>query len=225
MSKQVSKHSEWAQVAKELEAEELKLASYDATLLDLLGSVKGRRILDYGCGPGILALVLTRGRADIQIYDISSDMRQLAGRKIGHDRGCGSIEEIPRNYFDCVICNLVLCIVGDEVVTEIARNLGDMASKEGTIYTGFCNPMIFNLEETQLDLREPTGQGYGENHQYRKTKKEGGYQILEEHRPLEWYEETFANSGLVVLGKHFTQEYELKGNHIKDFVIFEMRGE
>jgi len=223
MSKLISKHSEWARVAKELEAEDLKLASYDGTLLGLLGDAKGRRILDYGCGPGVLASALIRGRADIQIYDISPDMRYLAGEKIGHDRVCNSVEEIPRDYFDCVICNLVLCIVGDEVVPEIARNLGDMASKEGKIYTGFCNPLIFNVEESQLDLREPTGQGYGENHQYRKTKKEGGYQIFEEHRPLEWYEETFKDSGLVVLGKHFTPEYELKGNHIEDFVIFEMR--
>ena len=181
--------------------------------------------MDYGCGPGVLASALSRGGADIQIYDISPDMRHLAGEKIGHDRVYNSIGEIPRDHFDCVICNLVLCIVGDEVVSEIVRNLGDMASKEGTIYTGFCNPKIFNVEESQLDLREPTGQGYGENHQYRKIKKEGGYQIFEEHRPLEWYEEAFTNSGLVVLQKHFTPEYELKGNYIEDFVIFEMKRE
>ena len=42
MSILISKHSEWARVAKELEAEDLKLASYDGTLLDLLGDAKGR---------------------------------------------------------------------------------------------------------------------------------------------------------------------------------------
>lgn len=225
MSKQVPTNSEWALVAKELEAEELKLASYDVALLDLLGDVRGRKILDYGCGPGILASALLRGGADIQIYDISPDMRQHAGRKIGRDRVYSSIGGVPMNYYDHVICNLVLCVVGDEIVPEIAGNMKEVTRNEGTIYVGFCNPMIFDVKESLLDIRRPTGQGYGENHQYSKTKKEGDYQIVEEHRPLEWYEETFIKSGLVVLEKHFTHEYELNGILIEDFVIFEMRRE
>ncbi len=222
MAKCITQQSKWAEVAAELEAEHLKLASYDTTLVELLGNVEEQSILDYGCGPGVLALALARAKADVRAYDISYDMRTFAGEKIGSHRVYASIDEIPKGYFDRVICNLVLCIVSDEVVSNIAANLGDVVNHTGRVYTGFCNPKIFRVAESHLDVREPTGQPYEENHRYRKTKKEGGYHIVEEHRPLEWYEETFSKSGLTVLERHFTPTYQFHGETIEDFVIFEM---
>lgn len=222
MTKHISQQSQWSQVANELMAENLKLASYDRTLIDLLGDVEGQAILDFGSGPGVLAYALSRARADVHAYDISKEMRKLAGDKIGQKNVYASVEEIPRNYFAKVICNLVLCIVSDDIVPSIARNLRDVVNDTGRVYAGFCNPRIFNVAESQLDLRESTGQPYEENHKYKKTKKEGGYHITEEHRPLEWYEQTFADSGLTVVKKHFTPQYQMHGRTIEDFVIFEM---
>lgn len=222
MSKLISEQSEWARVAKELEAENLKLASYDSTLLDLLGDVRGKKLIDYGCGPGVLASALQRGGADIRAYDISEKMRVHCGDKIGHDRVYVSVDAIPQNYFDGVICNLVLCIVNEDEVRKISRNIRDVLHQEGRVYIGFCNPFIFNVPESRLDLRDQTEQSYEKNHRYWKTKKEGEYRIIEEHRPIEWYEQIFTKSGLIVLNKHFTQEYELKGRKIKDFIIFEL---
>ena len=43
----VAEQKEWNKVSKELEAENLKLAYYDDTLVPLLGDVKGKKILDY----------------------------------------------------------------------------------------------------------------------------------------------------------------------------------
>mgnify|MGYP001033257994 CR=1 FL=1 len=57
---------------------------------------------------------------------------------------------------------------------------------------------------------------------YMKTKKEGEYQIIEMHRPIEWYEKVFSEVGLNVKDKHFTPAYELKGKTIEDFVILEL---
>lgn len=222
MAKSIAKQTEWARVTQELEAEDLKLASYDRTLLELLGEVSGKLLLDYGCGPGVLASALQRRGADIRTYDISEKMRESCGDKIGRERVYASVDAIPKHYFDGVICNLVLCIVDEDEVARISRNVGDALHEEGMAYIGFCNPLIFNVPESQLDVRDQTGHSYEENHCYWKTKKEGGYRIREEHRPIEWYEEMFTQSGLHVLHRHFTPLYELQGRGIRDFIIFEL---
>ena len=223
MSTSISEQSEWARVSKELEAENLKLASYDSTLLDLLGNVMGKRLLDYGCGPGVLASALQRGGADIRAYDISEEMRKLCGDKIGHERVYVGVDAIPQENFEGVICNLVLCIVNEEEVRKISRNITDVLQQEGRAFIGFCNPLIFNVAESRLDLRKQSEHNYEENHRYWKSKKEGGYRIVEEHRPIRWYEQVFTEAGLIVLDKHFTLEYELKGRKIQDFIIFELK--
>lgn len=69
-------------------------------------------------------------------------------------------------------------------------------------------------------MREQTNYSYSENHQYKKVKKEGNYTIVEDHRPIEWYKTAFAKAGLAIRAESYTQEYNLKGNNIKDFIIF-----
>ena len=56
-----------------------------------------------------------------------------------------------------------------------------------------------------------------------KTKKEGRYQIIENHRPIEWYEKVYKMEGLKLVDIIFTPEYELKSRKIKDFIIFKLK--
>ncbi len=221
MSKLISRHSEWGAVAKELNAEKLKLASYDGPLLDQLGNVAGKKILDYGCGPGVLALALAKLGADIRVFDIDPKMLIFAGEKIGQDKVYTKAVDIPSSFFDVVICNLVLCINPDDEVRRIAQNIKKELKSGGTSYVGFCNPKIFDVPESRLDIRFFTGNKYEENHRYRKMKKEGWYEIVEDHRPIEWYENIFSECGLKIIGRHFTPEYEFNGRKINDFVILE----
>lgn len=218
----VAHQKEWNKVMKELDSENLKLASYDNTLVPLLGNVKGKKILDYGAGPGVLALGLSRLGADVKVWDINVDMREKSAQKIGKENVYQTLEDIPRGYFDFIICNLVLCIVPEDEVRAIVKNMAAMLNDQGQVFIGFCNPHIFQVAESQLDFRFPEGKKYEENHDYKKIKKEGGYQIIESHRPIEWYEDLYAKAGLKLVQEHFTPEYELKGNKIKDFIIFQL---
>ena len=218
----VARQEEWSKVLKELDAENLKPMSYDNTLVPLLGNVRGKKILDYGAGPGVLALGLQRLGADVKIWDINPEMREEAEQKIGSGNVYHFLEDIPCGFFDFVICNLVLCIVPEVEVQNILRNIAFMLNDHGQAFIGFCNPLIFQIEETQLNLRFPTEHTYEENHDYRKIKKEGGYTIIESHRPIAWYEKIFRDAEFRILGEHFTPEYELKGKKIRDFVIFQL---
>lgn len=214
---------EWSKVSSELEQEVAKLKSYDTTLLSVLGVIKGKKMLDYGSGPGVLASVLTREGADVHAYDISEDMRQQTGQKIGHKNVYATKEAISDNHFDVTICNLVVCIVTDDEVSTIAKTAAEKTKDDGAIYVGFCNPLIYDCPESQLDIRHQTEHGYDENHVYRKTKKEGNYDILEMHRPLSWYETIFKEAGLDIVRTHFTSAYEFKGRSLQDFAIVELK--
>ncbi len=224
--KTISMEKEWGKVARELEAEELKLQSYDPTLLKLCGDVGGKRILDYGPGPGILAYALQKLRAEVQAFDISAEMRQACAQKIGMRNVYDSVAKIPKNSYDIVVCNLVLCINDGEETVFIVRNIRDELKPSGFALIGFCNPKIFSIPESQLDIRFQTGAKYDDNHIYKKIKKEGFYQILEWHRPIEWYQKIFEENGLRIVEVAFTPEYEFQGRKIQDFIImkFEKTG-
>jgi len=221
--KLVSKEEEWAKVAEELKAEKVKLAFYDDTVISLLGDVKGKKVLDYGGGPGVLPLALKKLGADVKEYDISEDMLKQASEKIGKENIYHSVEEIPKDEFDIIICNLVLCIVSEEEVKRISSIIKDSLNKKGFAFIGFCNPKLLDVPESNLDFRPKPKHKYEENHSYMKTKKEGMYEIIENHRPIEWYEEMYKEQGLNLVDTFFTPEYELKGRKIKDFIIFKLK--
>ena len=221
-TKMVAEQEEWNRVSAELEEENLKLMSYDNTLFSLFGDVKGKNVLDYGAGPGVLALATAKLGANMKVWDINTELRQKSAEKIGVENVYNSLEEIPKNFFDIIICNLVVCIVPEDEVKDIMINIKSELKEEGFALVGFCNPKIFTVKESNLDFRFPTGASYETNHQYKKVKKEGLYEIIETHRSVEWYEKLFIELGLKVEGKYYTPKYQLSGKEIEDFIIFKI---
>jgi 2-polyprenyl-3-methyl-5-hydroxy-6-metoxy-1,4-benzoquinol methylase len=218
----IADQDKWADVSKELEAEKIKLAFYDDTIIPLLGDLDGKKVLDYGGGPGVLLVALKKLGAEVKEWDVSEDFRKQAAEKIGAENIYETIEGIPADYFDFVICNLVLCIVDEDEVKRIVLNIKKSLNKNGIAYIGFCNPKLLDVPETNLDLRPTPKHKYEDNHSYMKTKKEGGYKIIENHRPIEWYEKIYKEAGLTLEDIIHTPEYELKGRKIKDFIIFKL---
>ncbi len=218
--KRVQKMHEWARVAGELLGEDLKQRIYDNTLARLCGEISGKRVLDYGAGPAVIAQRFARMGAQVQTFDISPDMNRICEEKLGVENVFRTVGQIPKSAFDIVLCNLVLCIVPDDEVVDIMQNIKLLAKPGGSAFIGFCNPRIFDVSESVIDFRHPTGHEYEENHCYQKTKKEGGYHIEETHRPIGWYKGVFRAHGLDAK-PFFTPSYEVAdGREISDFVIF-----
>ena len=220
--KLVAEQKQWNIVLEELEKENIKIMSYDNKLIELFGNLNRKKILDYGAGPAVLESELKKLGAYVKTFDISEEMNNICRQKIGSENVYSIVNELPKNKFDIIICNLVLCIVEEDEVKNILRNIKNALNQKGFAFIGVCNPKIFYVPESRLDFRKQTGNKYEENHVYKKIKKEGTYEIHEIHRPIEWYEKTYKELGLNLVEIIFTPEYEFKGRKIQDFVIFKI---
>lgn len=223
MKKSIIYQKDWHLVLKELEGEKIKLMSYDNTIISNLIDIKGTRILDYGAGPGILAGVVKKLGAEVKVFEVNDKILDAAAKRIGKENVFKDVKLLPQNYFDSVICNLVLCIVDEKEAKYIMQVISKLLTPDGFAFFGFCNPLIFEIKESHLDFRYPTGAPYEKNHVYKKIKKEGNYEIHEQHRSIGWYETQLIKNGFAVTNILFTPEYDYKGNRINDFVIFKCK--
>jgi ubiquinone biosynthesis O-methyltransferase len=101
-------------------------------ILALIGDVKGRQVLDVGCGDGELALELRRRGATVVGIDASAEMiaaaKVRAGREnadVGFQLARADELPFPDGQFDIVTAITILCFVDDAgpVFREIARVL------------------------------------------------------------------------------------------------------
>lgn len=91
-----------------------ELLEMPSTIL-LLGPIKGKKILDFGCGTGIYAKLLTKKGAKIKGFDISKEMFKIAKKENPKlDLRLGSGYKIPfKEKFDIVLASLVVHYLKD----------------------------------------------------------------------------------------------------------------
>ena len=101
-------------------------------ILALIGPVEGRRILDLGCGDGLLTSTLAERGARAIGVDVDRAMLQAASARSARGQHRprfveGRIEQLPfpDGSFDVVVVVTVLCLVADRAgaVREAARVL------------------------------------------------------------------------------------------------------
>jgi ubiquinone/menaquinone biosynthesis C-methylase UbiE len=106
------------------------------TLLNLLGDVKGKAVLDVACGEGHFSRKLAeQAKGDIQItaVDASKKLIDMAQKKEESFSRCirflvgdaSRLHQLPSNSFDVVVCNMALMFIKryEETIQEIARVL------------------------------------------------------------------------------------------------------
>lgn len=83
--------------------------------LKLLGNVNKKKILDFGCGTGIYAKLLTKKGAKVKGFDISEEMLKIAKKENPKlDLRIGSGYKIPfKEKFDIVLSPLVMHYLSD----------------------------------------------------------------------------------------------------------------
>ncbi len=101
-------------------------------LLDRIGPARGMRILDVGCGDGVLATRLAQAGARVTGIDASADMiatarrrATAAGVEVDLVEGNAGDLPFPDEHFDCVVSVATLCFVDDPrpTIREMVRVL------------------------------------------------------------------------------------------------------
>lgn len=101
-------------------------------LLELIGDVAGKRVLEVGCGDGALAVELARQGARVTGIDASDRMIEAARARaqqahVTVDLHVGPAEQLPfdADAFEMVVAQTILCFVrdGSPAFSEIARVL------------------------------------------------------------------------------------------------------
>ncbi len=85
-------------------------------VLEMLGDVSNKRILDYGCGTGTFSRILAAGDAIVNGVDVSVEMIHVARSANGvdttyHHIRSGDLGFFPDSVFDHVVSNFVLCTI------------------------------------------------------------------------------------------------------------------
>src|SRR3989344_1648913 len=110
-------------------------------MLTALGNVKGKKILDWGCGSGVYAKILSKRGAGGKGFDISEEMIKIARTENQNlDLRIGSGLKIPFDEkFDIVFASLALHYLKDwnKVFSEVSRVL----KKEGLFLFSDDNPV------------------------------------------------------------------------------------
>ena len=150
-------------------------AHYDRpAVLAALGPVRGLRVLDAACGPGLYADVLVRSGAEVSGFDASTVMVDLARQRLG-DRAELQVavlgERLPYAdaAFDRVVCALAIHYVADRpaafvelfrvlrpggvLVVSTQHPTADWLSKGGSYFDRVLETDIWNSPGGPYEVR------------------------------------------------------------------------
>jgi SAM-dependent methyltransferase len=123
-------------------------------MLGLLGNVKGKRIIDVGCGTGIYAKLLTKKGAKVKGFDISPEMIKIAKEENPQlDLKVGSAYNIPFNEkFDIALASLMVHYLydWDALFSEVSKRL----DKGGYFVFSTGNPVAECREKVKYKGRK-----------------------------------------------------------------------
>lgn len=107
------------------------------TILDLIESVKDKRVMDAGCGEGYLSRMLAGLGANIIGVDYSENMLKIANERTSEELGiqffhenCEELSRFEDESFDLIVSNMVIQDLPnyDKAISEMYRLLVDNGS-------------------------------------------------------------------------------------------------
>ena len=118
--------------------------------LKLLGNVKGKKILDFGCGTGIYAKLLTKKGAKVKGFDISKEMLEIAKRENPKlDLRIGSGYKFPfKEKFDIVLSSLVVHYLDDW--NKMFKEVRKVLKKGGYFVFSTGNPVAETVKKINV---------------------------------------------------------------------------
>lgn len=178
--------------------------------LEKLGDVRGKYILDLGCGEGGYSRALAQKGAVVTSADCSAVMIDYAEKKakveglsISHFIiNANELSNIAENYFDVVLCSMMLMDV--ENINGTLQEIHRVLKPEGTVFISILHP-CFKGKETKW------------------IKDNGNIEVLvsDYHNPKEWVGE-IKGMNAPILYRHRTLSEYVKAFVKNGFRIIDM---
>ncbi len=168
-------------------------AFYDRpTVLGLMGDVRGRRVLDAGCGPGLYLEALAAQGAVAMGFDQSADMVRHARQRLGpgievhqHDLDT-PLDWLPDSTVDVILAALVIHYVRHRIAA--LRELHRVLRPQGRLILSTSHPTADWLAH---------GGSYFEAHHVEETWS-GGMIHRYWRQPLQTWVEEFTSAGFII---------------------------
>lgn len=208
--------------------------------LEILGKVKGKRVLDYGCGTGIYAKILVKKGAKVKGFDISEEMLKIARKDNPNlDLRQGTGYKIPfKEKFDVVLAPLVVHYMEDW--NKMFREVSRVLKKGGDFIFSTGNPVYESNENVRIGKKKYKVLGinsyFKQKHikatwTHPTTKKK--VQVVAYHRTYEEIIKTILRHGFEIVDykdchpikkakKLFPDDYD-KYSKMPIFMVFKVR--
>jgi len=112
----------------------------------LLGSVKGKKVVEIGCGNGYFSRVLAKSGAKVTAFDVSTEMIAIASTEekkkplgiVYLHRDAARLHEIKSGSFDIAVANMVLMDIAN---IEVAiKEIGRVLKPSGRLVFSILHP-------------------------------------------------------------------------------------
>ena len=183
-------------------------------MLQYMGDVQGKRILDLGCGEGGYARKLAAAGAQVTAVDCSAAAIRYAreqavreGLAIDcHLRNSNDLFGIPDASFDVVLSSMMLMDVEDLAGTlaEAVRVL----RPGGTMFVSILHPCFDGNHDSGIgrqgtgETREVVVKNYFEPREWEAPLPNGATSVIWRHRTLSEYVKAFRTAGLTITDMH-----------------------
>lgn len=196
-------------------------------VLKLLWNVKGKKILDLGCGQWYFSRLLTKQWAIVTGIDISKDLIKIWNQRDIEQNlkikyyvcDAANLKDLKNNEFDIVVANMAFMDIKNikKTIQECSRVL----ENDGFIVFSLVNPIFWISERTKdddgyfLKLKK-----YKSNSTITNENRGYNFKTTHYHRPIWYYINTLAENGFCITNYEEISTKYFRGELIQDKEFF-----